>query len=106
MYFAGVHNFTNFIEKVAKCDGKQWTLPLCKIGWVTWLRLWAFANMHINFMAFSPQVNYTDRATADCGQSYDNFIFWWIESVAWSAQRIPPAVNSVFLTGAATFSFR
>jgi hypothetical protein len=29
-----------------------------------------------------------------------------IEGVAWSAQRIPPAVNSIFLTGAATFSFK
>jgi hypothetical protein len=29
-----------------------------------------------------------------------------IEGVAWSAQRIPPVFNSVFLTGAATFSFK
>jgi hypothetical protein len=29
-----------------------------------------------------------------------------IEGVAWSAQRIPPVVNSVSLTAAATFSFK
>jgi hypothetical protein len=29
-----------------------------------------------------------------------------IEGVAWSAQRIPLVVNSVLLTGAATFSFK
>jgi hypothetical protein len=32
--------------------------------------------------------------------------FLRIEGVAWSAQRIPPVVNSVFFTGAATFSFK
>jgi hypothetical protein len=32
--------------------------------------------------------------------------FLRIEGVAWSAQRIPSAINSVFLTGAATFSFK
>jgi hypothetical protein len=31
------------------------------------------------------------------GEVSDNFLL--IEGVAWSVQRIPPAVNSVFLTG-------
>jgi hypothetical protein len=30
----------------------------------------------------------------------------WIEGVAWSTQRIPPVVDLVFLTGAATLSFK
>jgi hypothetical protein len=47
-------------------------------------------------MAFSPQANYTDRATAACWRSHCQLSR--IEGVAWSAQRIPPAVNSVFLT--------
>jgi hypothetical protein len=38
----------------------------------------------------SPQANYTDRATAACRRSQR------IEGVAWSEQRIPTAVFSVF----------
>jgi hypothetical protein len=48
----------------------------------------------LNFVAFSPQANYTDRATAACRRSYSQLL--QIEGVAWSAQRIPAAVNSVF----------
>jgi hypothetical protein len=48
-------------------------------------------------VAFSPQANYTDRATAACRRSKCQLLR--IEGVAWSAQRIPPVVNSVFLTG-------
>jgi hypothetical protein len=58
----------------------------------------------LNSVAFSPQANYTDRATAACWRSYCQLLR--IEDVAWSEQRIPPVVNSVFSTGAATFSFK
>jgi hypothetical protein len=44
---------------------------------------------------FSPQANYTDRATAPCWRSYCGLLR--IEGVAWSAQRIPTAVNLNFL---------
>jgi hypothetical protein len=44
---------------------------------------------------FSPQANYTDRATAACCEVSANFL--WIEGVAWSAQRIPTAVILCFL---------
>jgi hypothetical protein len=53
----------------------------------------------LNSVAFSPQANYTDRATAA-------YQLLRIESVAWSAQRIPPAVNSVFLDRSRYFSFK
>jgi hypothetical protein len=46
-------------------------------------------------MAFSPQANYTDRATAAVGEVIAKFLR--IEGVAWSAQRIPTAVNFCFL---------
>jgi hypothetical protein len=42
---------------------------------------------------FSLQANYTDRATAVCRRSA-NFS---VEGVAWSAQRIPTAINFGFL---------
>jgi hypothetical protein len=45
--------------------------------------------------AFSPQVNYTDQATATCRRSLCQFLR--IEGVAWSAQRIPTALNLDFL---------
>jgi hypothetical protein len=48
-----------------------------------------------NSVAFSPQANYTDRATAACRRSYCQLLR--IEDVAWSAQRIPTAVNLGFL---------
>jgi hypothetical protein len=44
---------------------------------------------------FSPQANYTDRATAACRRSYWQLL--QIECVTWSAQRIPMAVNLGFL---------
>jgi hypothetical protein len=43
---------------------------------------------------FSPQENYTDRATAACRRTCCQLLR--IEGVAWSAQRIPTAVNLVF----------
>jgi hypothetical protein len=49
----------------------------------------------------SPRANYTDRATTACRRSDCQLLR--IEGVAWSAQRIPPAVFSVFYTGAASF---
>jgi hypothetical protein len=55
-------------------------------------------------VAFSPQANNTDRVNAAVSEVSANFLR--IEGVAWSAQRIPPAANSVFLTGATTFSFK
>jgi hypothetical protein len=45
-------------------------------------------------VAFSPQANYTDRATAACRRSQCQLLR--IEVVAWSAQRIPTAVNPSF----------
>jgi hypothetical protein len=54
--------------------------------------LWHVTNRikvkYINSVAFSPQANYTDRATAACRRSYCQLLL--IQSVAWSAQRIPP----------------
>jgi hypothetical protein len=38
---------------------------------------------------FSPQANYTDRATAVC----DDVLTFADRGVAWSTQRIPTAVN-------------
>jgi hypothetical protein len=49
----------------------------------------------LNSVAFSPQANYTDRATAACRRSQCQLLL--IEGVAWSAQRIPAAVNFGFL---------
>jgi hypothetical protein len=42
----------------------------------------------------SLHANYTDRATAACRRSWCQLLR--IEDVAWSAQRIPMAVFSVF----------
>jgi hypothetical protein len=42
----------------------------------------------------SPQANYTDRATAACRRSCQSMR---VDGVAWSAQRIPTAVNLGFL---------
>jgi hypothetical protein len=52
----------------------------------------------------SPQANYIDRAAAACLRSYCQLLR--VEGVAWTAQRIPTAVFSVFCTGAATISSR
>jgi hypothetical protein len=51
----------------------------------------------------SPQAHYTDRATAACQRS---FKLLRIEGVAWSAQRIPTAVNLGFLDRSRTFPFK
>jgi hypothetical protein len=69
--------------------------------WVQLSSLGTLPSKNLNSVVFSPQANYTDRATAACRRSYCQLLR--IEGVAWSAQRIPPVVNSVFLTGAATF---
>jgi hypothetical protein len=44
---------------------------------------------------FSPQANYMDRETAACRRSKCQIL--WTEGAAWSAQRIPTAVNFGFL---------
>jgi hypothetical protein len=49
----------------------------------------------LNSVAFSPQANYNDRATAACRRSYCQLLR--IDGVAWSAQRILTAVNLGFL---------
>jgi hypothetical protein len=58
----------------------------------------------LNSVAFSPQVNYTNRATAVCRRSYCQRLR--IESVAGSAQRIPAAVNLGFLDRSRYFSIQ
>jgi hypothetical protein len=50
-----------------------------------------FIYIYINSVAFSPQTNYTNQATAACRRSLCQLL--QIEDVAWSAQRIPTAVN-------------
>jgi hypothetical protein len=52
-------------------------------------------NNNFFSVAFSPQVNYIDRAAAACRRSQYQLLR--IEDVAWSAQRIPMAVNLGFL---------
>jgi hypothetical protein len=49
----------------------------------------------MNSVAFSQQANYTDQATAACRRSSCQLLL--IEGAAWSAQRIPTAVNFGFL---------
>jgi hypothetical protein len=46
-----------------------------------------YKKLKVNSVAFSPQANYTDRATAACRQIQCQLLR--IEGVAWSAQRIP-----------------
>jgi hypothetical protein len=48
-----------------------------------------------NSMACSPQTNYTNRATAICRRSWCQLLL--IESVTWTTQQIPTAVNLDFL---------
>jgi hypothetical protein len=55
-------------------------------------------------MAFSLQANYTNRATAACQRSLCQLLR--IESVAWSAQQIPTAVNLGFLDRSRYFSIQ
>jgi hypothetical protein len=45
-------------------------------------------------LSCSPQANYTDRAAAACQRSLCQLL--QIEGVAWSARRIPTAVNLSF----------
>jgi hypothetical protein len=49
----------------------------------------------IELRGFSPQANYTGRATAAYRRSYANILR--TEVVAWLVQRIPTAVNLGFL---------
>jgi hypothetical protein len=61
-------------------------------------------------LGLSPQANYTDLATAACRRSWCQPLR--VEGVAWSAQRIPTAVNLgfvdrsryFFIQGASQFS--
>jgi hypothetical protein len=58
----------------------------------------------VKLRGFSPQSNYTDRATADYQLSKCQLLR--IEGVAWSAQRIPTAVNLGFLDRSRYFSIQ
>jgi hypothetical protein len=58
----------------------------------------------LNSVACSPQANYTDRAAAACQRSEGQFLR--IEGVAWSAQRIPAAVNLSFQNRSRYFSIQ
>jgi hypothetical protein len=57
--------------------------------------IWDMMLCKPKLRGFSPQGNYTDRATAACRRS--SCQLFRIEGVAWSAQRIPTAVNLEFL---------
>jgi hypothetical protein len=52
-------------------------------------------RLYNKLRGFSPQANYTNRVTAACRPSWCQL--FRIEGVAWSAQRIPTAVNLGFL---------
>jgi hypothetical protein len=52
-------------------------------------------KLKLNSVAFSPQANYTDRATVACLRSWCQLLR--IEDVEWSAQRIPTTLNPGFL---------
>jgi hypothetical protein len=54
-----------------------------------------FARPKKRLRSFSPQANYTDRATATCRRIKCQLLR--IEVVAWPAQRIATAVNLGFL---------
>jgi hypothetical protein len=56
---------------------------------------WYKLKTKTKLRGLSPQANYTDRATADCRRSKCQPLR--VEDVAWSAQRIPTAVNLCFL---------
>jgi hypothetical protein len=58
----------------------------------------------LNSVAFSPLANYTDRAASACRWSYCQLLR--IEGVAWSAQRIPTAVNIGFQDRSRYFSIQ
>jgi hypothetical protein len=61
-------------------------------------------KLKLNSVAFSPQANYTDQATAACRRSWCQLLR--IEGVAWSAQRIPKAVKLGFLDQNRYFSIQ
>jgi hypothetical protein len=61
-------------------------------------------NSKTKFRGFSPQANYTDRATVACRRSKCQLLR--IEGVARSAQRIPTAVNLGFLDRSRYFSIQ
>jgi hypothetical protein len=61
----------------------------------------AKTKLKLNSVAFSPQANYTDR----------RLLAKLVQTFADRGCRVvsamdPPSINSVFLTGAATFSFK
>jgi hypothetical protein len=57
---------------------------------------WVYFNAYLKKLrGFSPQANYTDRATAAFRRSWCQLLR--LEGVAWSAQRNPTAVNLGFL---------
>jgi hypothetical protein len=58
----------------------------------------------IKLRGFSPQANYTDRATAACLRSYRKILL--IEDIAWSAQRISTPLISDFYTRSRYFSIK
>jgi hypothetical protein len=51
-----------------------------------WFFLYSLKETKPNYVGFSPQANYTDRAAAACRRSYCQLLR--VEVVAWSAQRI------------------
>jgi hypothetical protein len=57
--------------------------------------VYSLVNKKAKLRGRSPQENYTDRATAACRRS--SFQPLRVEGVAWSAQRIPTAINLGFL---------
>jgi hypothetical protein len=57
-----------------------------------------------NLRGLSPLASSTNRVTAACRRSYCQLMR--LEGFEWSAQRIPPAVFSDFLTGPITFPFK
>jgi hypothetical protein len=60
-------------------------------------------TLKLNSVAFSPQANYTERPPL-VGEVRANFLR--IEGVAWSAQRIPTAVNLGFVDRSRYFSIQ
>jgi hypothetical protein len=62
---------------------------------------WHTTEKKNNLRGFGPLANYAERPPL-LGEAVPTFLR--IEGVAWSVQRIPPVVFSVFLTRAATIS--
>jgi hypothetical protein len=61
-------------------------------------------ELKLNYVALVRKRTIPTERPPLVGEVSANFLR--IQGVAWSAQRILPAVNSVFLTEAATFSFK